>query len=80
MLLNIGMNVSIPLDKIIAVIGWTETEGKHSKINCMFLKDINKKGEVIDTSGEQTKSLIIADNDKVYLSAVSKKTMERRGF
>ena len=84
MLLSIGMNVSVSIEKVIAVIGWSETEGKQSKINHIFLNYINKKGEVIDASGEQTKSLIIADNDKVYLSAISKKTMEkrcrRRGF
>lgn len=80
MYLHIGTNVLIRTVDIIAII---DRKGKKekNKTNQQFLEQVQKEGEVIDISdlaSENSKSLVLVTNNRVYISPISPQTLYRR--
>jgi hypothetical protein len=77
MYLHIGTNVLLPLSDMIAIIGY---KGKKdaNKINQQFLQQVEKSGDIVDISNENVKSMIVAKNDRVYISPITAYTLKKR--
>ena len=80
MYLHIGTNILIRDVDIIAII---ERKGKKEKdkTNQKFLDQVQKEGEVIDISdltSENAKSMVVVNNNRVYISPISPQTLYRR--
>jgi regulator of extracellular matrix RemA (YlzA/DUF370 family) len=80
MYLHIGSDVLISTSEIIALISYRGTETGNS-INTKFLQHVCKNGGVIDISNtvrKNAKSLVLVDNDLVYISPVTPLTIYKR--
>ena len=80
MYLNVGNDIILPVKNLIAIIGWTNKEIIENDINIEFIKMIKERGIIMDTAKGKIKSLILTDNDKVYLSSISKQTLTKRSI
>ena len=80
MYLNIGNDIILPVENLIAIIGWTKKEIKENNINIEFISNINQKGKIMNIANGKIKSLILTDNENIYLSSVSKQTLTKRSI
>ncbi|MDI3533973.1 MAG: extracellular matrix regulatory protein [Thermosediminibacterales bacterium] len=78
MFLHLGKDVVIPIKEVVAVIDINTA--KTSKATKEFLQIAQEEGFINDISDGNPKSFIIS-NQKIYLSAISSVTLQRRaGF
>jgi len=74
MFLHLGADMVVPLSDIIAI---TDLKSGKFGINKEFLNKMQDEKKVIDISDENAKSFIITSK-KVYLSAISSLTLQKR--
>jgi len=75
--IHIGTNVLLRSTELIAIIG-RKGDFDKNKINKRYLRLKQNEGKVIDLSSNNAKSFILANDDRVYISPISPKTLKIR--
>ena len=71
--INIGFNILIAANRIIALIGPDSAPSKR------LIQEAKDEGRVLDcTSGRRTRAVIVTDSDHVVLSAIQTETIAAR--
>jgi extracellular matrix regulatory protein B len=80
MYLHIGTDVMVRVSQIVAILDYKGIEDVEKK-NQLFVKAFMKEGEVInitEVGRENAKSLVIVNNDLIYISPISPQTLRKR--
>ncbi len=78
MYIDIGNEITLSTKNIVAIIGYSKRGSEINKNNEKFLSVSEQGGEVIDISGGRVNSIILTNPNRVYLSALSNKTLVKR--
>lgn len=72
-LINVGYGNNINIDKVLAIVNAESAPSRR------LIKNAKEKGGVVDaTEGNKTAAIIVMENDKVVLSAISADTIRKR--
>ena len=72
--IHLGNDVMVSTDEIVMILD----KSLLRKRNIAFAKNHEKAHLVVDIGQHETKSVVITDDDKIYLSAFSTLTLKRR--
>lgn len=72
-LINVGFGNTINIDKVLAVVNAESSPSRR------LIKNAKEKGTIVDaTEGNKTAAIIVMENDKVIVSAISADTIRKR--
>ncbi|HEX6922991.1 MAG TPA: extracellular matrix/biofilm biosynthesis regulator RemA family protein [Bacillales bacterium] len=74
MFIHLGSDVMVPSNEIVAIFEYTLIE----KRNMRFVESHEKAYLIVDVGDQDTKSVVVTEDDTVYLSPFSTLTLRRR--